>query len=113
MQLNYLFSTGAALAAVFVWVKSSSREVKHSVVVLLSLLLAPHLLYYDLVVTGAVIVWLWPHERIRPAIVLLWVTPLIGPASAKIGVPVFSIAAAAILYQLVQSNRATAARALV
>ena len=112
MPLNYLFAAGAAVAAIFIWLKSAKREVRHSAVVLLSLLLAPHLLYYDFVVTGAVIVWLWPHERIRPALVLLWLTPALGPALAKIGVPAFSIATAVILYELVQFTRAADTRAV-
>jgi alpha-1,2-mannosyltransferase len=107
--LNYLFAALAGCAAVRIWWLDVDQKVKNSCVILMSLLLPPHLMYYDLVATGAVILWLWPHERLRPALIILWCAPFLWPVFAKLGVPLFPLAAAMLLVQLnrVPNRRAT------
>jgi alpha-1,2-mannosyltransferase len=103
MIANYIFAASAGCAAIRIWLRSTDEAVKYSVVILMSLLLPPHLMYYDFVVTGAVIAWLWPRENLRPALVILWCAPFMWPAMAKIGVPIYPLAAGMLLYQLNRS----------
>jgi alpha-1,2-mannosyltransferase len=100
MPLNYVFVGIMSFAAIRIWMYEPDRLAKYAVVILMTLLLPPHLTYYDLVVTGAVIVWLWPRKACRPALALLWVSPFMWPFLGGIGVPMFSIACGSLLYQL-------------
>ena len=106
--LNYCFAATATAAAMRFWLISSASDTnqleKYAVAILLSLLLAPHLIYYDFVVTGAAIVWLWHRASLRPALGMIWAAPFIWPFVAPYGIPIFPTAAALILVQL---NRAT------
>jgi alpha-1,2-mannosyltransferase len=101
---NYLFAALAGCAAIRIWLRSDDETVKYSVVILMSLLLPPHLMYYDFVVTGAVIAWLWPRENLRLALVILWWAPFMWPVMAKIGVPLYPLAAAMLLYRLAMAE---------
>jgi alpha-1,2-mannosyltransferase len=92
--LNYVFAAVAGCAAIRIWLQPHAATVKYAVVIIMTLLLPPHLLYYDFVVTGAVIVWLWPHETMRPALILLWFAPVTWPVLGKIGIPQLPLAAA-------------------
>jgi alpha-1,2-mannosyltransferase len=100
MTLNYVFAAVAGCAAIRIWLQPHAATVKHAVVIIMTLLLPPHLLYYDFVVTGAVVVWLWPYEKLRPALVLLWFAPVMWPVLGKIGIPQLPVAAAMLLYQI-------------
>ncbi len=100
LLLNYVFVVACAVGVIRLWLKSTEADVKNSGLILLTLLLSPHLLAYDLVVTGAVIVWLWPRENLRPALMVLWLAPALGFAFGTLGIPLFPAAAAAILVQL-------------
>jgi hypothetical protein len=110
MPLNYVFVGVMSLAAIRIWVYETDQLTKYSVVILLTLLLPPHLTYYDLVVTGAVIVWLWPRVPCRPALALLWLAPFLWPSLGALGVPMFPIACASLLVQLNRSLPVTAIR---
>jgi alpha-1,2-mannosyltransferase len=110
MVLNYTFAAAAGCATIRIWLLPYDQTVKFAGVILMTLLLPPHLLYYDFVATGAVIIWLWRYENLRPALLLLWVSPYIWPFFGTIGVPLFSIAAAALLYQLSRMSAAVSAR---
>jgi hypothetical protein len=103
-KLNYAFAAVATVAAIRFWLYADNQSEKYAVVILLSLLLAPHLIYYDFVVTGAAIVWLWHRASLRPALGMIWAAPFVWPFIAPYGIPIFSTAAAWILYQL---NRTT------
>jgi alpha-1,2-mannosyltransferase len=100
MALNYTFAAVAGGAAIRIWLLPYDQTVKFAAVILMTLLLPPHLLYYDFVATGAVIIWLWRYELLRPALVLLWIAPFIWPFFGMLGVPLFTIAAGALLFQL-------------
>jgi alpha-1,2-mannosyltransferase len=99
-QLNYGFAALAALAAIRFWRRSHHQTETYAIVILLSLLLAPHLIFYDFVATGAVIVWLWHRPNLRPALGLIWAAPFIWPFLGAYGVPMLSLAATWILLQL-------------
>jgi Glycosyltransferase family 87 len=100
MQLNYAFALISGCAAIRIWLRSDEANVKHSVVILMTLLLAPHLNHYEFVVSGAVIVWLWPREHLRPALLLIWLAPVTWMVFPAPGVPMLSIASALIIFQL-------------
>jgi alpha-1,2-mannosyltransferase len=100
MTLNYVFVAVASAAAIRTWFLPHAQTVKFASFVLLTLLLPPHLLFYDFVVTGAVIVWLWPDERLRPALIMLWIAPFVWPLFTRIGIPLFPLATALLLIQL-------------
>jgi Glycosyltransferase family 87 len=51
LTLNYVFAAIAGCAAIRIWLNPVEAEVKYSVVILMTLLLPPHLLHYDFVVT--------------------------------------------------------------
>jgi alpha-1,2-mannosyltransferase len=102
MIANYVFAALAGCAAILIWLKSDETNVKYAVLILMSLLLPPHLMYYDFVVTGAVIAWLWPKEHLRPALVLLWWAPIMWPVAAPLGIPIFPLATAILITQLYQ-----------
>ena len=113
MIANYAFAALAGCAAIRIWLRSDDETVKYSVVILMSLLLPPHLMYYDFVVTGAVIAWLWPRENLRLALVILWWAPFMWPVMAKIGVPLYPLVSAMLLYRLTMAennNRGTEAQ---
>jgi Glycosyltransferase family 87 len=103
MNLNYAFAALAGCAAIRIWMSDHEATVKYAVVILMTLLLSPHLTYYDFVVTGAVIAWLWPQARLRPALIILWFSPVMWPVLGKIGIPQLPLAAAMLLYQLNQA----------
>jgi alpha-1,2-mannosyltransferase len=100
MALNYLFVAVAGCAVVRTWFLPHPQTVKFATLILLTLLLPPHLLFYDFVVTGAVMVWLWPDERLRPALIMLWIAPFVWPLFTRIGIPLFPLATALLLIQL-------------
>ncbi len=99
-KLNYGFAAIAAVAAIRFWLISRDQWEKYAVVILLSLLLAPHLIFYDFVATGAIIVWLWPRVSLRPALGLIWAAPFAWPFIASYGIPMLPVAATWILVQL-------------
>jgi alpha-1,2-mannosyltransferase len=103
--LNYAFAAVATAAAIRFWLYANNQSEKHAVVILLSLLLAPHLIYYDFVVTGAAIVWLWHRAGLRPALGMIWAAPFIWPFVAPYGIPIFPTAATMILIQLNRTIR--------
>jgi alpha-1,2-mannosyltransferase len=105
MGLNYAFAAVAGCAAIRIWISTNAVHEQHAVVILMTLLLSPHLTYYDFVVTGAVIAWLWPQERLRPALIILWFSPVMWPVLAKLGIPQFPLASGMILYQLNHFDR--------
>jgi alpha-1,2-mannosyltransferase len=100
MILNYAFAAIALAAALRICFTTSDHTVKSSVIILMTLLLSPHLMYYDFVVTGAVIAWLWPRENLRTALVILWFAPIMWPVVAKFGVPQLPLATALLFYHL-------------
>jgi Glycosyltransferase family 87 len=100
MQLNYAFVAVASIAAMRIWIYSGDQFSKYSTMILMTILLPPHLTYYDLVVTGAVILWLWPQPSLRPGLALLWVAPFLWPSVGALGVPMVPVAAALLLVQL-------------
>jgi Glycosyltransferase family 87 len=100
MQMNYLFALTAGLAAIRVWILSDEAHVKNSLVILMTLLLAPHLHHYEFVVTGAVIIWLWPRVNLRPALCMLWAAPMTWLMLPPPGFPMLSVASALIIGQL-------------
>jgi alpha-1,2-mannosyltransferase len=100
LVLNYVFAALAGCAALRIWWRGDEQTVKNAVIILMSLLLPPHLMHYDLVATGAVIVWLWPKEQLRPALMILWCAPFMWPVFGKFGVPLFPLASALLLVQL-------------
>jgi alpha-1,2-mannosyltransferase len=102
MIANYLFAAVALCAALRVCLRTNDRTIISSVIILTTLLASPHLMYYDFVVTGAVIAWLWPRENLRPALTILWWSPVIWPVVAKLGVPQLPLATAMLLYHLNQ-----------
>jgi alpha-1,2-mannosyltransferase len=99
-KLNYCFAALAAVAAIRFWIIGRDPSEKYAVVILLSLLLAPHLIFYDFVATGAIIVWLWPRVSLRPALGILWAAPFTWPFVASYGIPMLTVAATWILLQL-------------
>jgi alpha-1,2-mannosyltransferase len=99
-QLNYAFAALAVCAAVRIWLLSTDLDVKYAVLILVTLLLPVHLHYYEFIVTGAVILWLWPQAQLRPALLLLWVAPAIWLYLPSPGLPMLAIATAALLVQL-------------
>jgi alpha-1,2-mannosyltransferase len=109
-QLNYGFAALATIAAIRFWRRSVHHTENYAVVILLSLLLAPHLIFYDFVATGAVIVWLWHRPILRPALGLIWAAPFIWPMTGPYGLPILSLAAAWILI-LLNTRLATQAAA--
>jgi alpha-1,2-mannosyltransferase len=100
MAVNYMFAAALGCMAIRIWLLPYERSIKLAAVVLMTLLLPPHLIYYDFVVTGAAIAWLWPNENLRPTLILLWFAPFIWPPFGSLGIPLFSIAAALLFYQL-------------
>jgi alpha-1,2-mannosyltransferase len=100
MIANYTFAAVAAGAAIRIWLQPVEPTTKFAVVILMTMLLSPHLTYYDFVVTGAVISWLWPQQNLRPALIILWFAPVMWPVLGKLGIPQLPLAAAMLLYQL-------------
>jgi alpha-1,2-mannosyltransferase len=100
MQINYLFALLAGCAAIRIWLLSKEAPVKNSAVILMTLLLSPHLNHYEFIVSGAVIIWLWSREYLRPALLMIWLAPMTWLMFPSPGVPMLSIASALILLQL-------------
>jgi alpha-1,2-mannosyltransferase len=100
MIANYVFAAVAFAVGLRIFLRTDDQAIKNSVVILATLLLPPHLMYYDFVVTGAVIAWLWPRENLRTALVILWWAPLMWPVVAKWGIPQLPLATALLFYQL-------------
>jgi alpha-1,2-mannosyltransferase len=112
LSLNYAFAAVAGCAAIRIWLQPFDAQVKYAVVILMTLLLPPHLLYYDFVATGAVIVWLWPQENLRPALIILWFAPVMWPVLGKFGIPQLPLAASMLLYQISRTVPKAANRAV-
>jgi alpha-1,2-mannosyltransferase len=100
MQINYVFAAIAGCAALRIWFLSNEADVKNAVLILMTLLLPPHLLYYDFVVTGALIAWLWPKEHLRPALAIIWIASTLWIFLPSPGIPMLTIAASMLLIQL-------------
>jgi alpha-1,2-mannosyltransferase len=109
---NYMFAALAFAVGLRIFMRTEDQVIKYSVIILATLLLPPHLMYYDFVVTGAVIAWLWPRENLRTALVILWWAPIMWPVVAKFGIPQLPLATALLFYHLHQEAAATAATTL-
>ncbi len=100
MVANYVFAALAFCVGLRIFLRTADQSIKFSIIILSTLLLSPHLMHYDLVVTGAVIAWLWPRENLRTALVILWWAPVMWPFVAKLGIPQLPLATALLLFHL-------------
>jgi alpha-1,2-mannosyltransferase len=100
LHWNIAVALLSGCAALRIWLSAPDPTVKHAVVVIMTLLLAPHLHYYEFVVTGAAIVWLWPYPELRPALALLWAAPVLQLFIPDPGVPMLTITTLMLLVQL-------------
>jgi alpha-1,2-mannosyltransferase len=100
MIANYVFAVAVLCVALRICLRTTDRSIKYSVIILASLIFSPHLMYYDFVVTGAVIAWLWSQKNLRPALSLLWISPFLWPITTKFGIALLPLATAMLLYHL-------------
>jgi hypothetical protein len=91
---NYGFAAIAGCAAVRIWLLPVEKQIKDSVLILTTFLVAPHVMYYDFVVIGAVVFWLWPNRTMRPALAILWAAPYLYAHFGSSGIPFFTVASA-------------------